>query len=44
MILLITDNITVAGLQEKFNEFFPYLKIEFTPTLIIGKNLQNGMT
>jgi len=29
MILLITDNITIADLQEKFTECFPKLKIEF---------------
>jgi len=29
MILHIDDNITIAELQEKFNECFPHLKIEF---------------
>jgi hypothetical protein len=29
MILSIDDNITIADLQEKFNECFPHLKIEF---------------
>jgi len=29
MLLVIDDNKTVADLQDKFNECFPYLKIEF---------------
>lgn len=29
MLLKVTDNQTIADLQDKFNECFPYLKLEF---------------